>query len=211
MTYLVSCVLLFTGVGLSTALSISAQFPMADGPTADRARSTKTEDTALELEERMASMRYMIDHAEDRKGKRKKDPELALKELQEDFTHLQLINKDLVLKVNATSEIDIKFVARSTGEINKRAERLLVNLALPDPGTTAPRPGPDQINDSRQLKTSITKLGWLIYYFTKNPIFKEAQVIDATFAAKARRDLDSILELSQHIRKSTGQLQDTPH
>jgi hypothetical protein len=33
-------------------------------------------------------------------------------------------------------------------------------------------------------------MGWRIYYFAKNPIFKEANVIDKSEAAKARYDLE---------------------
>jgi len=188
-------------------VAINAQFPMSEGPTLDRERSTKNdEDTSYELEARIASMRYLIDQAAKRSPERKKDPRLALAELQDDFTHLQLANKDLVLKVNADKTVDLKFVEKTAADINKRAERLVTNLALPNPNSSGFRPVPDPIADERQLKAAVTKLGWLIYYFTKNPIFKEAQVIDAASAGKARTDLDSILDLSSHIKKSSEQL-----
>ena len=50
------------------------------------------------------------------------------------------------------------------------------------------------------------KMGWLIYYFTKNPIFKEASVIETSSAAKARGNLEQILELSKHIKTSSENL-----
>ena len=151
-------------------------------------------------------MRYMIDHAGRDAAVKKKDPQLALKELQDDFTHLQLTNKDLVVKTSADKQIDLGFIERSAGDINKRAERLLVNLSLPSPNNAGFQPVPDAIGDEKQLRASITKLGWLIYNFTKNPIFKEAQVLDTTPAAKARMDLDLILDLSLHIKRSSEQL-----
>src|SRR6185436_7674090 len=147
---------------------------MTEGATVDRERSTKSEDTTYELEARIAAMRYLIDQAGKRAPERKKDPKLALSELQDDFTHLQLTNKDLVLKVNDGKPVDLRLVSKAATDINKRAERLVANLALPNPNPSGFRPVPDPITDEKQLKATVTKLGWLIYYFTKNPIFKEA-------------------------------------
>ena len=179
---------------------------MTEGASVDRDRTYKTEDTNYELEARISAMRYLIDHAGKDAAVKKKDPQLALKELQDDFTHLQLTNKDLVLKSARSKDIDLRFTERSAADINKRAERLLTNLSLPAPDNAGFRPVPSDITDEKQLRASITQLGWLIYNFTKNPIFKEAQVLDTTAARKARADLDSILELSVHIKKSSEQL-----
>src|SRR5829696_2315881 len=74
-------------------LSTAGQLPMAEGPSKERAQS----DSDRDLEERIANMRYLATLAEKRGVARKKDPQLALEELQEDFTRLQSLNKDLVL------------------------------------------------------------------------------------------------------------------
>lgn len=197
---------LFLAVSLLVALmavhSINAQLPMAVGPTGDRDRN----DSERDLEQRIASMRYLITLAEKRTPARKKDPKLALEELQEDFTRIQIVNKDLVLTSSRSKELDLKFVAKSAMEIHKRAERLLANLALPEPNTVTSPQTSAAILDTKQLKRSITAMGWRIYWFTKNPIFKEAQTIEASGAEKARRDLDAILEMSSAIKKSCEQI-----
>ena len=95
-----------------TAVLARAQFPMAEG------RSTVTD---RELEERIASMRYLISLAEKGPRRRKVDPKLALEQLQEDFTRLQIVNKDLVLTTSRSDKPDFKFVAKTASEINKRA------------------------------------------------------------------------------------------
>src|SRR4030095_5711227 len=125
---------------------------------------------------------------------RRRDPKLALEQLQEDFTRVQIVNKVLVLTTAERKEVDFKFAAKSAEEINKRAKRLLENLALPDPPPET-LTNLDPITDQAQLKRSITEMGWKIYYFAKNPIFKEASVIDTSDAAKARSDLEQIVEL----------------
>src|SRR5207248_3818666 len=116
------------------------------------------------------------------------------------------VNKNLVLTVSKTEKVEFKFVAKSASEINKRAERLQLNLALPETATSVPRPALQPISDSKQLKASITSLGWLIYWFKKNPIFREVKVIEQQSAAKARFDLEKIIELSLHVKKSSKQL-----
>jgi hypothetical protein len=191
--------LLFVSVAVH---SIAAQFPMPVGPTGDRDRAESERD----LEQRIASMRYLITLAEKRTPARKKDPKLALEELQEDFTRIQIVNKDLVLTSSRKEELSVKFVAKSATEIHKRAERLLANLALPELEPVSPPSKTQGISDPKQLKKAITSMGWRIYWFTKNPIFREAQVIEPTSAEKARRDLDAILEISSVIKKGCERL-----
>ena len=193
--------LVFAFTAFATQFSVRAQLPMAQGRTAEREQSESDRD----LEERIANMRYLATLA-GKNGPRKNDTELALKELQEDFTQLQILNKDLVLKTAKTQMPDVKFVARSTSEINRRAARLLSNLALPESGIGTLRSQPEEISDMTKLKASITKLGWLMYNFKKNPIFQEVGVLDASSAVKARGDLEAIIELSLHIKKGSEQL-----
>jgi len=189
--------ILFFGLIVAVLASgpVSAQLPQPDGRNGmingDR-----------DLEEHVAAMRYLITLADKRRPK-KKDPQLALAELQEDFTQIQLHNRDLVLTTDKSPVLDAKFVSKETAEIRKRAERLLNNLALPD----APADGATAVEsvaaDPAAIKKAIVEMGWLIYGFTKNPMFKEAQVIDAVWAERARRDLDRILEFGKQIKASS--------
>jgi hypothetical protein len=176
---------------------------MSAGPTADRAQS----DSDRDLEQRMANMRYLISAAEKRGSVRRKDPKLALAELQEDFTQIQIVNKELVLKTDKNDRVDLKFVARSAAEIHQHAEGLIGNLALPALPAPTELQKTETISDSAQLKKAITTMGWLIYWFTKNPMFKDARVIEAVSAEKARHDLDSILTLSTQIKLASERLQ----
>jgi len=191
---------LFLGfiVAVLASAPASAQLPQPDGRNGmingDR-----------DLEEHVAAMRYLITLADKRRPK-KKDPQLALAELQEDFTQIQLHNKDLVLTTDKNPALDAKFVAKEATEIRKRAERLLSNLALPEAPVNRDAAVTEVAAHPAAIKKAIVEMGWLIYGFTKNPMFKEAQVIDAASAEKARRDLDTILELSRQIKASSETL-----
>jgi hypothetical protein len=202
--------LLLPGPALGVLLMIvvptlNAQFPMPEGRAAERSRSENDRD----LEARVASMRYLISLAEKRGARRKVDPKLALEQLQEDFTRIQIVNKDLVLRTDKTDKPDPRFVEKSATEINKRAARLMSNLALPEPESDTPPVKTDVISDRTQLKQSITALGWLIYRFTKNPMFKEAKVIEASAAERARRDLVEIIARSNQLAQASEKLAKT--
>ena len=191
----------------ATALAASAQtgWPAPPvGPTAERNRDENERD----LEERIAYQRMLAAWAERRRERKKADPKLAVAQLQEDFTRLQIVNKELVLTTAKRPDLDLKFVAKSASEMNKRAERLMSNLALPAPPGPA-RVKPEAMSDAGQVKKSITALGWLVYRFAKNPIFQEAEVIDTQSATKARRELEEIIALSAELKRSSELLDKT--
>lgn len=85
------------------------------------------------------------------------------------------------------SALDLKFVTKSATEINKRAERLKENLALPESTDAVLTPKQYTADNPTQLKVPIVSLARLILDFTSNPFFKEAGVVD-TQAYQARRE-----------------------
>lgn len=182
---------------VASAASARAQLAPPVGPTAERNRA----DSERDLEERIAYQRLLAAWAENRRERKKSDPKLAFEQLQQDFTRLQVVNKELVLTTSKTPDLDLKFVARSASEINKRARGLMSNLALPEP--PAARPKPEPMSDAGRVKKSITALGWLVYRFVKNPLFQEAGVIDTQSAARASRELEEIIALSAELRRSS--------
>ena len=68
-----------------------------------------------------------------RSGEHQREPRLAFAQIREDFLRLQVVNNDLMKTVSGNGHLDFKLVARSAAEIKKRAERLNLNLALPEP------------------------------------------------------------------------------
>jgi TonB family protein len=106
------------------------------------------------------------------------------------------------------STLDLKFVTRSATEINKRAERLKENLALPESPEPATAHGELLIENSDQLRTPIVDLARLILDFSSNPFFKEATVVGPD-AFRARRDLEAIIELSSSVRELSKRLSES--
>jgi hypothetical protein len=83
-------------------------------------------------------------------------------------------------------------------EINKRARRLSTNLMLPESAADENRQGQD--------RSPLLKLNDMIQQFVTNPIFKNANTMDAELAARAKRDLVGIIDLSHRIEKSARKL-----
>jgi hypothetical protein len=131
---------------------------------------------------------------------------LALAQIREDFWHIQVVDKDVAQMVLPGVPLDPKFITKSAAEIKKRAGRLRLNLMLPEPEKGAKLPKSEVGAGTEQLKSSLAALSGLIARFVNNPMFQNANTIEAEMAAKARRDLEDIIELSGRVKKSSEQL-----
>lgn len=192
----------------AVVLPVYGQFPLSEGPTKDRTR----DDNERDLEERIAYQRMLAAlNEKNEKQRKKRDPKLALAELQEDFKRIQAVNLEMVRSLSKGGTLDLKFVADSAAEIKKRAARLKVNLVLPEPEKEeTPQPPPAAaVMNLDKLKWSMLALGKLVYSFVKSPFFKEIDVVNQQEGAKVRRNLEEIIELSEAIKKNSENLNKT--
>jgi hypothetical protein len=122
--------------------------------------------------------------------------------VQEDFTNLQVADNRVMKAVFIEKTLDYKMITAATEEIKKRAVRLKGNLLLPkatdkDKGRDFQPP-----TDDEQLKAALLTLDRSVVSFVNNPLFKMSNTMDADKAAQAGRDLQSIIEFSDVIRKN---------
>ena len=127
-------------------------------------------------------------------------------QINEDFARIQVVNNALAQALAAGDELDFKLVAQAASEINKRAGRLKTGLALPEAGTDERRRGTEVGAEPSQLKAALGALDALIISFVSNPGFRSVKVLDTQWPAKARRDLEEIIELSGSIKRGSEQL-----
>ncbi|HEX8138701.1 MAG TPA: hypothetical protein VF544_14135 [Pyrinomonadaceae bacterium] len=179
------------------------------GRSGSSSSPTPTREAAMMGDlEREFNQRTLEDQLHKPTGRR--EQKLSFAQISEDFLRIQVINNELVTAAARAEELDLKFVAKSTAEIRKLAGRLKENLVLPEP-TAGPKrlqteSAPEEL---AQLKPALAALGKLIAGFAHNPVFKEPKVVDAQMSAKARRDLEEIIELSGQLRKSSEKLTKT--
>ena len=194
-------------VFLASALAPSALGQQGNAnprpPSGGGDRSTQG---ALRRESEMRSREFdlRILEKQARKTDERLEPQLAYAQIREDYARLQVVYNGLAHAVSQGGALDPKFVAKSASEIKECAGRLKQNLALPEPEKRSKRPKSEA--GAEQLKPSLSALGGLIAGFVNNPMFKEVKVVDAQWSAKARRDLEEIIELSDGIKRSSRKL-----
>ncbi|MBV8857966.1 MAG: hypothetical protein JOZ02_13610 [Acidobacteria bacterium] len=131
--------------------------------------------------------------------------QLAVAQINEDFERIQIINHALAQSSAAGEELDFRLVAQAASEIRKRAGRLRENLLLPEADKERPRSS-DLIEPGR-LKDSLAALDKLVNSFVSNPGFQSVGVVNPQWSARARGDLEGIIELTGRLKKSCEQLQ----
>jgi len=146
---------------------------------------------------------------ESRQPEEEKQTRLAYAQLKADFEQLQTVNNRMMAMVFTNKVLDYKSISESIAEIRKRATRLKSNLPLPatekSEGEEQSFKEWDEINQA-QVKLVLQALDDLIQRFVTNPVFQQPQVVDVQQSSKAKRDLESIIKLSEKIRKGMDKL-----
>src|SRR5215204_4011643 len=124
----------------------------------------------------------------------------AFQQFKEDFEALQLANYTLADMIAAPEPFDYREIGKQAAEVKKRAARIRTTLVLPE-GERQQQP-----DEKPALKDAVNNLGSLVQDFISNPMFQELSVLDATHTVKAKRNLDEIVRLSEHIRKTAETL-----
>jgi hypothetical protein len=122
----------------------------------------------------------------------------VVEQVKQDFGRIQEINAQIMKSYSSGEAPDYKHLSEVMAEMNKCASRLNTNLSLPEQAA---------YESLRQGgRSPLLDLNELVTRFVTNPIFKNANTIDAERAAHAKRDLADIIDLSRRIRKSADKL-----
>ena len=137
-----------------------------------------------------------------------KRPELPLAQIAEDFERIQVVNNRMMGAVMREASPDYGLISEATAEIRKRAARLKSNLQLPEPEKKEAGKGAEyrRPEDAAQMKAALLLLDRALMSFVRNPAFKNPDVVDAGEGARARRDLEDVIELSRLIGKDAERL-----
>jgi len=135
-----------------------------------------------------------------------REPRLALAQIREDFVRLQVVNNEMARAVSGGGQLDFKLVAKSASEIKKRAERLKLNLALPEAAEGEKPPAAPTPADPEQLRVALSRLDGIVLRFTNALHAKGVRRFDAQSSARLRLDLEAIIGLSGRVKKSSEHL-----
>jgi hypothetical protein len=172
----------------------------------DRERLRREAIEREQLDQEREMLMLMTEKLRDSAPPPRREPRLAFAQIREDYVRIQVINNELAQAVASGGQLDLKLVTHSTAEIRKRADRLMLNLALPDSDETEARPKVTVGTEPAQLKTALGSLDEMILKLVRNPLFRNPKLVDARESPAVRRDLKEIIELSAQLKKRSEQL-----
>jgi hypothetical protein len=196
---------------LLSAFALTAHGQQGSAVERERQRQIREalEREAIDQEREMLMLMTEKLRASAPPSEQRREPRLAFAQIREDYVRIQVINNELAQAVAAGGTLDMKLVSHSTAEIKKRADRLMLNLALPDYDEDNARPRTAVGTEPAQLKTALGSLDEMILRLVRNPLFRNPKLVDARQSPLVRRDLKEIIELSNQLKKRSEQLSKT--
>ena len=132
------------------------------------------------------------------------DPKRAqavMDQVSEDFQRILIRHNELVRAIDTNQSSDYQFIAEAMGEIRKRSTRLQSTLKLEKPEPASDGRKTESLVVGMETKDEMILLCKQIEGFVKNPIIEKPGTVDAQALEKARKDLQSIVELSDIMKK----------
>lgn len=121
---------------------------------------------------------------------------------EEDFTRILTLHNEIARALTSKKDLNYEFVSEATAEIKKRASRVQSMLALHLSSDDAPV----KEKSDPEMTDSLVKLCQEIRSFVTNPIIENPNTIDVEQLTRARRDLESLIQLSGLIKKDADKL-----
>jgi hypothetical protein len=109
----------------------------------------------------------------------------------------------------AAKPIEYTFISDATTEIKKRASRLQSTLALHQLPNETPVVEKTDALDDAQMKDELVRMCKQIRSFVTNPVIETHNTVDAQQLSNARRDLESLIQLSGHLKKEASKKHQT--
>jgi hypothetical protein len=127
--------------------------------------------------------------------------EALMAQTEEDFNRMLMLHNEIARAITANNQIDYHFVSEATGEIRKRATSIQSNLVLSPPTDEM-----KQTEMPAEMKDALIKLCKQIRSFVTNPVIEQPNMIDVEKLATAKRDLESVIQLSAHLKREADQM-----
>jgi hypothetical protein len=130
----------------------------------------------------------------------RKRTQAMMEQVNEDFQRILTLHNEIVRAITTNGILESRYVSDAAGEIKKRSLRLQSSLQLAKPEATTKRETAISSHDL-EMKDRLTLLCRSIENFVRNPIIENPGTVDAEQLQKARNDLQSMVEISDAIKK----------
>lgn len=135
--------------------------------------------------------------------KDRRQVEALMAQTEEDFNRILSLHNEIARVLASKNDFNYQFVSDATAEINKRASRVQHSLAL---GLSDEETRDLAKSKDEPIKDSLIKLCNQIRSFVTNPSIENPNTINVEQMNKARRDLESLIQLSGRIKKDADKL-----
>ena len=135
-----------------------------------------------------------------------KRSQAMMDQVSDDFQRILTLHNEIVRAITANRSLSNKFISDATGEIRKRAARLQSSLKLQKPETATDNRAMGTDLNVMETKDELLLLCKQIENFVRNPIIDKPGTVDAQQLGKARKDLQSVVEISDAIKKQVDKL-----
>ena len=135
--------------------------------------------------------------------KDRRQVEALMAQTEEDFNRILTLHNEIARALTSKNDLNYQFVSDATAEIKKRASRVQHSRAL---GLSTEEALELEKSKDEPIKDSLIKLCSQIRSFVTNPSIENPNTINAEQMTKARRDLESLIQLSGKIKKDADKL-----
>ena len=169
----------------------------------------RTANTDRIRQQEMSSREWQLRNfgTEPNAPKDRRELEALMAQTAEDFDRILTLHNEIARALTSKNDLDYAFVSEATAEIKKRASRVQSSLALHPSHEEAleleKAPGPPK---DLPVKDELVKLCQQIRSFVTNPSIENPNTINAEQMAKARKDLETVIQLSARIKKDADKL-----
>jgi hypothetical protein len=125
-----------------------------------------------------------------------------MQQTEEDFTRILTLHNEFARALSSSKDLNYHFISEATAEIKKRASRVQSSLGL----GLFEDDAPVKEKSEPEMKDSLIKLCNEIRSFVTNPVIENPNTVDAVQLTRARRDLESLIQLSGLIKKDADKL-----
>ncbi len=179
-------------IAIGSLIAFSA--PIAGQSSGDPAKAQMQEMTRREMELNGLG-------AENAPPNDPKRSQALMDQVGDDFQRILTLHNEIVRAIAANRSLSNQFISDATGEIRKRSARLQSSLKLQRPEPTTDNR--QTVTDVKvmQTKDELILLCQKIESFIRNPIIEKPGTVEPQQLEKARVDLQSVVELSEAIKK----------
>jgi len=183
-------------------MPVLAQRVPTGGPPADRTNTDRIRQQ--QMSNREWQLRNYGTEPDAPKDRRQLDALMA--QTAEDFDRILTLHNEIARMLATSKPIEYTFISETTAEIRKRASRIQSSLGLHQlPGETQVAEKSAELDDS-QMKKELVRMCNEIRNFVTNPVIANPNTVDAQQLSNARRDLESLIQVSGHLQKEATKM-----